>query len=100
MKKRFLKPLKISLMAISLVGCAKLPDFPDWHPTAIIPSKGTKFTCTIIDKENMKFSCEGEHLPLGAELDGWFCSSPGETKAIINWVVDSRKAFDKKCGKP
>lgn len=99
MMQRLQKLLRIFLTAISFIfiGCAKMPEFPNWNPVAIIPSKGTKFTCRLIDKENMKFACDGEHLPLGAELDGYFCSSPGETKAVINWVVDAKQSWQKKC---
>lgn len=91
--------LKIFLTAASVSACAYLPQFPEWNPVLIIPSKDKAFSCKLVDKQNFVFSCEkSSHRISEMDLDGSFATRPYEQKQLINWAKDAKKIIEERCG--
>lgn len=92
--RKYLKPLKIFLMASVLSGCSGLPIFPDWNPFSIIQSKDKAFKCKLVDSENLLFECDKIPVKLSSLPDGMFCTTPEEQKNIINWAKEVKRKYE------
>lgn len=97
--QRFQKLVKICLIAAIISGCDKAPEFPEWNPLSVVQSKNKAFKCKLVDKELFQFVCEQEAIEFTSLPDGQFCTSPEETKGIINWVKETKKYLDKQVNK-
>lgn len=96
--KRFLKTLKICLTAISLSACDQMPEFPDIHPSLIIPSQGKKFDCRVISKKPIRFECDEKSTAIG-DLDGFIAIPAEEVSLIVRRSNEALEYVDKNCNK-
>jgi len=93
--KKFLMLLKIFLMATSLSACNSFPEFPEWNPSSVIQSQNKAFKCKLVNKETFVFDCEKVSIPFTSLDDGQFCTSPEETKNLINWAKEVKALSEK-----
>lgn len=93
--KKFLMLVKISSMAISLSACNSFPEFPEWNPSSVVQSQNKAFKCRLVNKESFIFECEKESIPFTSLADGQFCTSPEETKNLINWAKEVKALSEK-----
>lgn len=96
--KKLVSHSKMLLMVLSnsfLVGCDGLPDFPEWNPKMIIPSKNKVFNCRLVDKEKLLFRCDKKSIPFVANnYDGFICTSLKETQDLITWGKEVKEKWD------
>jgi hypothetical protein len=87
--------MAVTLLCLS--GCKRFPDFPGWNPYPVIPSMNKKFKCKLVDQKNMVLECEKVSSSIDNTIDGYFCTSPEQQVAILNWARDVRKIIEKNC---